>query len=94
MTIQEDPFFFLPNLAVFLNGNSFLGSYRGLRFQVKPETEQEGQEIQALSALVWLGENCLEESEIQAGFSAPATEEGRQAVIDWLAEQYNTLLLS
>ena len=71
--------FFLPNLLTFTNGNTFLGSFRGLRFRVKPGTEGEGDEArEVLACLCWYGEYCLEESEVAAEASFPLTAEGRE----------------
>ena len=80
--------FFLPNLLTFTNGNTFLGSFRGLRFRVKPGTEGEGDEAhEVLACLCWYGEYCLEESEVAAEASFPLTAEGREEVIAWLLAQ-------
>ena len=54
MTLRESPQFYLPNLYTFQNGNTFLGSFRGLRFRVKPGEAGEGEEkTQTLEARVW-----------------------------------------
>lgn len=87
--LREHPFFFLPNQLSFDNGNTYLGSFLGLRFRVKPTTEGEGEEQRnVLACLCWYGEYCLEESEIAAEAAFPLTGEGREQVIDWLEEQY------
>ena len=87
--LREHHFFFLPNLLSFTNGNTYLGSFLGLRFRVKPTTEGEGDEAkEVLACLCWYGEYCLEESEVVAEASFPLSAEGREQVIDWLEEQY------
>ena len=87
--LREHSFFFLPNLLSFTNGNTYLGSFLGLRFRVKPTTEEEGDEAkEVLACLCWYGEYCLEESQVAAEASFPLSAEGREQVIDWLEEQY------
>ena len=86
MNIRESHNFFLPNLLTFTNGNTYLGSFQGLRFRVKPTKDESEQDI--LACLCWYGEYCLEESEIAAEASFPLDEAGREQVIDWLQQQY------
>ena len=87
--LREHSFFFLPNLLSFTNGNTYLGSFLGLRFRVKPTTEGEGDEAkEVLACLCWYGEYCLEESQVAAEASFPLSAEGHEQVIDWLEEQY------
>lgn len=91
--LREHPRFFLPNLLTFTNGNTYLGSFLGLRFRVKPTTEGEGDEKrEVLSCLTWYGENCLEESEIVSEASFPLDAGGREQVIDWLEAEYRQML--
>lgn len=92
--IYDDPRFFLSNLYTLQNGNTFLGSYRGLRFRVKPAPEKgdDGEIHGTVAALVWYGEKCLEETEeIVAEAEFELSEEGRQQVMDWLDAQYNQM---
>ena len=42
--LREHHSFFLPNLLYFTNGNTYLGSFLGLRFRVQP-TLREHEEI-------------------------------------------------
>ena len=81
--LREHHSFFLPNLLSFTNGNTYLGSFLGLRFRVKPVNDED-----TLECLTWYGEFCLEDSEVAAEASFPLTAEGREQVIDWLEEQY------
>ena len=81
--LREHHSFFLPNLLSFTNGNTYLGSFLGLRFRVKPMNDED-----TLECLTWYGEYCLEDSEVAAEASFPLTAEGREQVIDWLEEQY------
>lgn len=87
--LREHHNFFLPNLLYFTNGNTYLGSFLGLRFRVQPTTEGEGEQQQeVLACLCWYGEYCLEESQVAAEASFPLDAEGRAQVIDWLEGQY------
>jgi hypothetical protein len=95
MMITEDSFFYLPNLYTFQNGNSFYGSFRGLRFYVQvTDNEQEGEKRldsdcdKVFFCRTWLGEYCMEESEIRACACFPLDEEGYNAVVSWLDEEY------
>ncbi len=87
--LRDSEYFYLPNLYTFQNGNTFIGSFQGLRFQIKPGKTGEGEEERPiLSALVWYGEYCLELSEVQAEAAFPLTEEGREALLDWLEAEF------
>ncbi len=83
--LREHHRFFLPTMLFFTNGNGFLGSFLGLRFQITvPEKDGE----MRFSCLTWYGERCLEESEPVATAEFPLTEDGREQVIDWLEAEY------
>lgn len=91
--LREDPGFYLTNLHSWSNGNAFYGSFRIMRFLVKPTAvrDKESGELKPESkveAFVWKGEYCMEESEILNQAEFPLTEEGREQVIEWLEEQY------
>lgn len=87
--LRDSEYFYLPNLYTFQNGNAFIGSFQGLRFQIKPGKTGEDDKAQPLlSALVWYGEYCLELSEVQAEAAFPLTEEGREALLDWLEGEF------
>ena len=88
--LRESHRFFLPNLLTFTNGNTYLGSFMGLRFRVKPTEEEleDGSKRQVLACLDWYGEYCLEESEVVHETQFPLSAEGREQVIDWLEGEY------
>lgn len=87
--LRDSAYFYLPNLYTFQNGNTFIGSFQGLRFRVKPGKAGEGDEERPiLSALVWYGAYCLEQSEVQAEADFTLTEEGRDALLDWLEAEF------
>jgi hypothetical protein len=93
MMITEDSFFYLPNLYTFQNGNSFYGSFRGLRFYVQvTDNEQEGgkrlDSDKVFFCRTWLGEYCMEESEIRTCACFPLDEGSYNAVVSWLDEEY------
>jgi hypothetical protein len=87
--ITEDTRFYLPNLYTFQNGNSYYGSYRGLRFFLE-SAKQDDQPI--FDCKVWYGEYCLEESQVVDTAVFPMDEEGHQSVLHWLDAQYNKML--
>ena len=87
--LREHHRFFLPNMLTLSNGNTYLGSFLGLRYRVKPTTvEEEGEKRDVLECLCWYGEYCLEESEVVAQDTFPLSVEGREQVIDWIEGQY------
>ncbi|MBR1781410.1 MAG: hypothetical protein IJ751_08435 [Oscillospiraceae bacterium] len=90
--LREHHSFFLPNLLSFTNGNTYLGSFLGLRFRVKPaEQERDGEKRAVLECLCWYGEYCLEESEVVAEEVFPLDEQGREQVVDWLEAQWQAM---
>lgn len=93
--IAEDSFFYLPNLYTFQNGNSYYGSFRGLRFYVQvTDNESEGEKRldsaceKVFFCRTWLGEYCMAESEIRSSACFPLDEEGYEAVLRWLDGEY------
>lgn len=92
LMISDDSFFYLPNLYTFQNKNAFFGSFRGLRFYVKPTEEGEADhKRQMFQCCVWYGEYCLEESEVVAEAVFPLDADGHAQVIQWLDEQYQRM---
>ncbi len=102
--ITEDSFFYLPNLSTFQNGNSFYGSFRGMRFYVQcVDTPPEDAHIEEncgeedaerlLFCRVWYGEYCMEESEIVASACFPMNQTGYERVLQWLDGQYQRFIL-
>lgn len=91
--LREEPGFYLTNLHSWINGNAFFGSFREMRFLIRPsvsldkETGEPKPESK-VTACIWKGEYCMEESEILRQAEFPLTEAGREQVIDWLEEQY------
>jgi len=80
---------FIPTLHTFAMKNLFTGSYGMLRFRIKPEvvmaTPKEVDFSQStMFAEYWHGLYCYEKSEMEGSETFPLTEEGRQAMVDWL----------
>ena len=80
---------FLPTLHTFAMKNLFTGSYGQLRFRIKPDvvmaTPKEVDFSQStIFVEYWHGLYCYEKSEMEGNETFPMTEEGRQAMIDWL----------
>ena len=80
---------FIPTLHTFAMKNVFTGSYGMLRFRIKPNvvmaTPKEVDFSEStIFAEYWHGLYCYEKSEMEGNETFPMTEEGRQAMIDWL----------
>ena len=80
---------FIPTLHTFAMKNLFTGSYGQLRFRIKPDvvmaTPKEVDFSEStIFAEYWHGLYCYEKSEMEGNETFPMTEEGRQAMIDWL----------
>lgn len=80
---------FIPTLHTFAMKNLFTGSYGLFRFRIKPDvimaTPKEV-DFQQSTMFVeyWHGLYCYEKSEMEGQETFPLTEEGRQAMLDWL----------
>ena len=80
---------FLPTLHTFAMNNVFTGSCGMFRFRIKPNvimaTPKEVDFTQStMEAEFWHGLFCYEKSTMEGAASFPMTEEGRQALYDWL----------
>ena len=82
---------FLPTLHTFAMNNIFTGSCGLFRFRVKPNvvmaTAKEvdfGQSTMEVE--FWHGLFCYEKSEMEGKEVFPLTEEGREAMLNWLTE--------
>ena len=67
---------------------SFTGWMNGMRFLIKRETPSEDEEI--FHAWIWPGPfifDLTDDSE-KLDFTAPFSNEGKKAVVDWINEQY------
>ena len=80
---------FIPTLHTFAMKNLFTGSFGMLRFRVKPNVvmatpKEVDFEQSTIFVEYWHGLYCYEKSEMEGSETFPMTEEGRQAMIDWL----------
>lgn len=80
---------FIPTLHTFAMKNLFTGSYGMLRFRIKPDivmaTPKEVDFDQSTMFVeYWHGLYCYEKSEMEGSETFPLTEEGRQAMLQWL----------
>lgn len=80
---------FIPTLHTFAMDNIFTGSKGLFRFRAKPNivkaTPKEVDfEQSSITAEYWHGLFCYEKSEMEGCETFPLTEEGRQAMLDWL----------
>lgn len=81
---------FLPTLHTFAMNNVFTGSHGALRFRIEPKVEmlnpkEVDMEASSIFAEFWHGELCYENSQVEGSATFPMSEEGRAALIQWLA---------
>ena len=82
---------YLPTLHTFAMKNLFTGSVGLFRFRAKPNVvmataKEVDFEASSIFVEYWHGLFCYEKSEMEGSETFPMTEEGRQAMIDWLTE--------
>ena len=80
---------FIPTLHTFAMKNLFTGSFGMLRFRIKPDVvmatpKEVDFEQSSIFVEYWHGLYCYEKSEMEGSETFPMTEEGRQAMLDWL----------
>lgn len=80
---------FIPTLHTFAMKNLFTGSYGMLRFRIKPDVimatpKEVDFEQSTILAEYWHGPYCYEKSKMEGSETFPMTQEGRQAMLDWL----------
>lgn len=80
---------FLPTLHTFAMDNIFTGSMGFFRFRAKPNVimataKEVDFEQSTIFVEYWHGPFCYEKSEMEGSETFPMTEEGRQAMLDWL----------
>ena len=80
---------FLPTLHTFAMKNPFTGSCGLFRYRIVPKVvmatpKEVDFDQSAMEAEFWHGLYCYEKSEIEAKEIFPLTDEGRQAMMDWL----------
>ena len=82
---------FLPTLHTFAMKNTFTGSCGALRFKIVPKVEmltpkEVDMEKSAIFVEYWHGPLCYEKSEMEGQATFPMSEEGRQALKNWLED--------
>ena len=80
---------FLPTLHWFAMTNLFTGSCGDFRFRAKPNVvmatpKEVDFEKSSIFAEFWHGPFCYEKSEMEGQETFPMTEEGREAMKNWL----------
>ncbi len=80
---------FLPTLHTFAMKNLFTGSLGLLRFRIQPNVVMlNAKEVDfdqsSMFAEYWHGLFCYEKSEMEGSETFPMTEEGREAMRNWL----------
>ena len=83
---------FLPTLHTFAMKNAFTGSCGALRFKIEPQVvmrtaKEVDMENSTIYAQFWHGPLCYEKSQIEGENTFPMSEEGREALRDWLLSQ-------
>ena len=82
---------FLPVLHSFENNNVFTGSFGLLRFKVTPSIEMKTPkevdfDASSMQCEYWHGLYCYEKSTIEDTRIFPLSEQGREAMRQWLTE--------
>ena len=82
---------YIPTLHTFAMKNLFTGSFGLFRFRIKPNVvmataKEVDFEASTMFVEYWHGLFCYEKSEMEGSETFPLTDEGRQAMIDWLKE--------
>ena len=79
---------YIPTLHTFAMENIFTGSCGLFRFKITPSVKKIGKEVDfensSMYAEIWHGVFCYEKSDIEANATFPMSEDGRQAMLDWL----------
>ena len=80
---------FLPTLHTFAMKNIFTGSCGLFRFRAEPNVimataKEVDFEQSTMFVEYWHGLYCYEKSEMEGSETFPLTEEGRQAMLQWL----------
>jgi len=80
---------FIPTLHTFAMNNLFTGSWKELRFRIKPNVvmltpKEVDMENSSIFVQYWHGPFCWEKSEMEGEETFPMTEEGRLAMKQWL----------
>ena len=83
---------FLPTLHTFAMNNIFTGSSGLFRFRAKPNVVMaNAKEVNFDQSNIfveyWHGLYCYEKSEMEGSETFPMTQEGRQAMLEWLTSK-------
>ena len=83
---------YLPVLHSFENDNVYTGSLGLLRFRIVPSvTMKNSKEVDndasSINAEYWHGEYCYEKSTVEGKQTFPMSEQGREAMREWLLEK-------
>ena len=83
---------FIPTLHTFAMNNIFTGSSGLFRFRAKPNVVMaNAKEVDFDQSNIfveyWHGLYCYEKSEMEGSETFPMTQEGRQAMLEWLTSK-------
>ncbi len=87
-----EPDIFIPTLHTFAMNNMFTGSWKQLRFRIKPDVKmlnpkEVDMENSSIFVEYWHGPFCYEKSQMEGENTFPMSEEGRLAMKAWLEAQ-------
>ena len=80
----------IPTLLYFQNGSIYTGSVtaegqKEFRYKISPAEDK-------IKAEVWYGPYCYEKSEISDQIEHSMDAEGREKMIDWLKDKYESMI--
>lgn len=82
---------YIPTLHTFAMENTFTGSSGMLRFRIVPNVVKINKkevdfEASTIFAEFWHGLYCYEKSQMEGEATFPMSEEGREALVQWLVD--------
>lgn len=82
---------YIPTLHTFAMENTFTGSSGMLRFRIVPNVVKINKkevdfEASTIFAEFWHGLYCYEKSQMEGEAAFPMSEEGREALVQWLVD--------
>lgn len=85
------PDIFIPTLHTFAMKNTFTGSKGLFRFRIEPKVvmktpKEVDFEESSIFVEYWHGLYCYEKSQMEGEATFPMSEEGREALLQWLSD--------
>ncbi|MBP3857121.1 MAG: hypothetical protein IK990_16065 [Ruminiclostridium sp.] len=79
--IKRSGFFDIPDLSMFIEGNTFVGSENTFNFRIKPKDDR-------LLSDIWYGELCSDLSEMTDEHEEEKSEDGLTALVRHIDDEY------